>query len=152
MKLGNNIYLLRTRKGLSQGDLAEALNVSRQSISKWETGSATPDLDKLLALCDLFGVSLDELVRGEIAASAAPSEEQAESNLPVAPVIPQEQTDASAPKNHTNDDTSTFRIVLICILVFLGLSLFASLLTPLLAGSLHFIVIGIGCILFALRK
>jgi transcriptional regulator with XRE-family HTH domain len=152
MKLGNNIYLLRTRKGLSQGDLAEALNVSRQSISKWETGSATPDLDKLLALSDLFGVSLDELVRGEIAAGASPSEGQGEANLPVAPVIPQEQTDASAPKNHTNDDTSTFRIVLICILVFLGLSLFASLLTPLLAGSLHFIVIGIGCILFALRK
>ncbi len=38
MKLWNNIYILRTRKGLSQGDLAEALEVSRQSVSKWETG------------------------------------------------------------------------------------------------------------------
>jgi hypothetical protein len=48
--------------------------------------------------------------------------------------------------------SSTFRIVLICILVFLGFSMFAALLTPLLVGGLPFILIGVGCILFALRK
>ena len=65
MTLGKRIYDLRTAKNLSQGDLAEALDVSRQSVSKWETDTSVPDLDKLVKLCDLFGVSMDELVRGE---------------------------------------------------------------------------------------
>ena len=47
---------------MSQGDLAEALGVSRQSVSKWETGGSVPDLEKLVKLSQLFGVSLDELV------------------------------------------------------------------------------------------
>ena len=62
MILGEKIYKLRTKQGLSQGDLAEHLNVSRQSISKWETGGSTPDLDKLINISQLFGVTLDELV------------------------------------------------------------------------------------------
>lgn len=65
MSLGETIYRLRTEKSLSQGDLAEMLDVSRQSISKWENNSAVPDLDKLIKLGEIFGVSLDELVKGE---------------------------------------------------------------------------------------
>ena len=61
MSIGNNIYKLRTAKNLSQGDLADQLDVSRQSVSKWETDAAVPDLDKLMKLCDEFGVSLDEI-------------------------------------------------------------------------------------------
>ena len=64
MTLGERICTLRTAKNLSQGDLAEQLDVSRQSVSKWETDTSVPDLDKLVKLCDLFGVSMDELVRG----------------------------------------------------------------------------------------
>lgn len=63
MKLGEKITALRKKKGLSQDALAHALNVSRQSISKWETGASTPELEKLIAICDLFQISLDELVR-----------------------------------------------------------------------------------------
>lgn len=65
MTLGENITRLRTEKGWSQGDLADALDVSRQSISKWETDGSVPELDKLLRLSDLFGVTLDELVHGD---------------------------------------------------------------------------------------
>lgn len=61
MTLGKNIYDLRTAKNLSQGDLADLLDVSRQSVSKWETDAAIPDLDKLMKMCDVFGVTLDEL-------------------------------------------------------------------------------------------
>lgn len=61
MNLGERIYQLRTRQALSQEDLADRLDVSRQSISKWETSAATPELDKLMRLCDLFDVSLDYL-------------------------------------------------------------------------------------------
>lgn len=64
MRLGENIYRLRTARGMSQGALAEALGVSRQSVSKWETDAAVPELDKLQKLSALFGVSLDELVTG----------------------------------------------------------------------------------------
>lgn len=65
MSLGEKIYKLRTEKELSQGDLAEALEVSRQSISKWETNGSVPELDKLVKLSEVFGVSLDALVTGK---------------------------------------------------------------------------------------
>ena len=65
MTLPETILELRTQKELSQGELAERLDVSRQSVSKWETGQSVPDLDKIIKLADLFGVTVDELVRGE---------------------------------------------------------------------------------------
>lgn len=71
MRLGNQIYTYRTANGLSQGALAEKLGVSRQAVSKWENDSAVPELEKLQAASQLFGVSLDELVTGEAGPSAA---------------------------------------------------------------------------------
>ena len=65
MNLGERIYRLRSERNLSQGDLAEMLDVSRQSISKWENNSAVPDLDKIVKLSEIFGVSIDALVKGE---------------------------------------------------------------------------------------
>ena len=62
--LGERIYQERTARRLSQTELAEALEVSRQSVSKWETNASVPDLDKLVRMCELFGVSMDSLVRG----------------------------------------------------------------------------------------
>ena len=64
MNLGEKIYKLRTEKGYSQGDLADMLEVSRQSISKWENGSV-PELDKLIKLSEIFEVTLDELLKDE---------------------------------------------------------------------------------------
>lgn len=65
MPLSENIYRLRSGLGLSQSELAERLDVSRQSVSKWELGSSTPELDKLIAMSELFSVTLDALVHGE---------------------------------------------------------------------------------------
>ena len=65
MTLGENIVRLRTQRNWSQGDLADALDISRQSVSKWETDASVPELEKLLKLSELFGVTLDALVRGE---------------------------------------------------------------------------------------
>jgi transcriptional regulator with XRE-family HTH domain len=61
MNLGERIFQLRTEKNMSQGDLADKLDVSRQSVSKWENNTAVPDLDKLIKLCDVFEISLDEI-------------------------------------------------------------------------------------------
>lgn len=71
MYIAKNLQYLRKREKITQEDLAEKLNVSRQSVSKWETGEAYPETDKLLALCDLFGVSLDGLMRTDLTAESA---------------------------------------------------------------------------------
>lgn len=63
MTLAEKILSLRTGRGMSQDDLAEKLEVSRQSVSKWETAQSTPDLDKIIKLANLFGVTVDQLVR-----------------------------------------------------------------------------------------
>ena len=65
MEFNNRLYKLRKQSGMSQEELANRLNVSRQTISKWEVGDSTLDLEKLVAISDLFHVSLDELVTGE---------------------------------------------------------------------------------------
>jgi transcriptional regulator with XRE-family HTH domain len=62
MAFNNKLYSLRKQKGLSQDELGGKLNVSRQTISKWELGETTPELEKLIALGDFFEISLDELV------------------------------------------------------------------------------------------
>ncbi len=75
MNLGERIYELRSKAGLSQGELADRLDVSRQAVSKWENNSAVPELDKLLKMSELFSVSLDGLVKGTI------TEEAVEENI-----------------------------------------------------------------------
>lgn len=65
MELGNRLYELRKQKGFSQEELANRLDVTRQTVSKWELGDSTPDMDKLIALGELFEISLDELVLGK---------------------------------------------------------------------------------------
>ena len=82
MELHETIYQLRTAREMSQQELAEALDVSRQSISKWETGAAVPELDKLVRLSDVFGITLDELVRGT-AQPGEPKEEKGEASQPI---------------------------------------------------------------------
>lgn len=69
MNLGENIFTQRTNHHLSQEALAQMLEVSRQSVSKWENNSAVPELDKLLRMSELFEISLDELVKGPEAAA-----------------------------------------------------------------------------------
>ena len=62
MEFNNKLYELRKQKGFSQEELASRLNVSRQTVSKWELGESSPDMEKLVAMSDLFGITLDELV------------------------------------------------------------------------------------------
>ncbi|MEG2175554.1 MAG: helix-turn-helix transcriptional regulator, partial [Oscillibacter sp.] len=73
MTLGEKIAKFRTEQHLSQGDLAEKMGVSRQSVSKWETGSSVPDLDKLVTLSELFSVSLDALVKEQAPTETPPT-------------------------------------------------------------------------------
>lgn len=65
MDLGTRIKTEREKSNMSQDDLAKKMNISRQAISKWETGSSYPDIEKILKLSEIFNLSLDELVKGD---------------------------------------------------------------------------------------
>ena len=66
MNFNTNLQNLRKIHNLSQEQLAEKLDVSRQAVSKWENGTSYPEMDKLLILCDIFSLNMDELVKGNI--------------------------------------------------------------------------------------
>jgi len=70
MTLSETLYNLRHKQGLSQEELAGKLNCSRQVISKWENGATTPDVEMLQKYSELFGVTMDSLVKGEPAKPA----------------------------------------------------------------------------------
>ncbi|QDQ01558.1 helix-turn-helix transcriptional regulator [Lysinibacillus fusiformis] len=65
MNLENRLKELREQRQYTQDDVAEFLNISRQSVSKWELGKGYPDIENLIRLSDLYEVSLDKLIRGE---------------------------------------------------------------------------------------
>lgn len=88
MNLQNKIYTCRKKLGLSQEKLAEEIGVSRQAISKWETGEAVPEVSKVIALCKTFGVSSDWLLNDDLEPEDLPSE------------VPDEETpDQDTPEN-----------------------------------------------------
>ncbi len=79
MTLGEKIYRLRTEKNLSQEAFGDCLGVSRQSVSKWETDQSTPELEKIIAISELFGVSTDYLLKDGTNRAESPAEEMKQS-------------------------------------------------------------------------
>jgi len=65
MTIGERLYNLRKERNMSQEDLANVLDVSRQTVSKWETGESMPDFNKICPLCEYFGITSDELISGK---------------------------------------------------------------------------------------
>ncbi len=66
MNLGETLYNLRKDKNLSQEEVADKLNVTRQTVSKWETGESKPDFDKIVPICNLFSITAEELLNGKM--------------------------------------------------------------------------------------
>lgn len=106
MTLGKRIAQLRSQRGISQIELAEQLMVSRQAISKWETDGSVPELEKLIQLSNIFGVTLDELVKGE---AQQPTSQPAPAPAPAAQPAP------SAAKKAVPDTQKRVGAVLLCI-------------------------------------
>lgn len=105
MTLGERIAYYRGTLGLSQGELAEKLGVSRQAVSKWETDAGLPDLDRLIALSGLYSITLDELVKGH-----APAE------LPESAAVPTEappEAEAAAEKAASSAGQKTVGYILL---------------------------------------
>lgn len=128
MNLGENIYRLRSEQGMSQEALAAALEVSRQSVSKWENNSAVPELEKLIKMSEVFGVTLDQLV-GKESPTPPPA--------PAPEVIIREAT----PPHRT------IGVILLCfgLLVTLLLSILGGFVVGVMLG-LPFTIIGCICI------
>ena len=66
MEIKNQIRAYRSQLGMSQEELGEAVYVTRQTVSNWETGKSYPDIQSLLRLSSLFGISLDQLIKGDV--------------------------------------------------------------------------------------
>ena len=66
MILADKVMALRKKNNWSQEELAEKLNISRQSVSKWESGASIPDIDEIIAMSGLFGVSTDYLLKDDV--------------------------------------------------------------------------------------
>ncbi len=112
MTISEKIITLRKEKGLSQEAFAEALGVSRQSVSKWESGNALPDTDKIIAMSELFGVSTDYLLKND-----TPKEEPVTYN----PLAETERNDDMFPKKKNKKKGKAFRIIaLILALVIIA--------------------------------
>lgn len=72
----NNLKIFRKKSGYTQEQIAEKIGVSRQAIAKWENGDAMPDVENIIALADVYEVTVDSLVRNVAAAGGASSEKQ----------------------------------------------------------------------------
>lgn len=96
MNISDKIIKLRKEQGLSQEALAEKLGVSRQSVSKWESGSALPDTDKIIAMSELFGVSTDYILKADVP-ETEPVEETFETVPEAAPLSPAPKTKKKKP-------------------------------------------------------
>ena len=119
MKLCEKLYELRRAAGLSQEELAERLNVSRQAVSKWENGAAQPELSKLVELSRLYGVSVDELLSLE---EAEKGDAKAASSVDDSTPAPAQET-LAAPKK-VRRQKLLLGAAAVCLALAVGLALY----------------------------
>ena len=119
MKLCEKLYELRRAAGLSQEELAERLNVSRQAVSKWENGAAQPELSKLVELSRLYGVSVDELLSLE---EAEKGDAKAASSVETSTPAPAQET-LTAPKK-VRRQKLLLGAAAVCLALAVGLALY----------------------------
>lgn len=120
---------------MSQGELADRLNLSRQSVSKWENNSAVPDLDNLIKLSEIFGVSLDTLVKG--------NSTQTDNTITAANAAPS----VSSSKNISMQKIIGLLLLCMSFISFLLVTVFVDLLSGLIIGA-PFFAFSILCLTF----
>ena len=120
--LSKNLKIFRERKGLTQENVAEALNVVRQTISKWEKGISVPDADMLIRLAEVLDVSVSELIGSDVAD---------EKNEDMIAVELARVADQLASRNHRSKKiikcVLIFLVILLLFLVFLFVINFAAI-------------------------
>jgi len=150
MILADKIIELRKRQGMSQEELAEKLGVSRQSVSKWEGAQSTPDLNRILQMSEIFGVSTDTLLKDteELSADTVPVQENAETEPPLRKVS-MEEANSFLAVNEKRSKLAAVGIVL-CIICAIPLIVLDELtkLGDVAGVPLIFIFIAIAVVLF----
>ncbi|MBE6820820.1 MAG: helix-turn-helix domain-containing protein [Ruminococcaceae bacterium] len=123
MNISEKILKLRKEKGLSQEAFAEKLGVSRQSVSKWESSGALPDIDKIIAMSELFGVSTDYLLKDELPESEEAPVPENEEEIEAVEVEPAETPveNVSEPKSR-NKWMKTAAIILVIAIAFTAIA------------------------------
>ena len=142
MNLGQRLLDLRKSKHLSQEEVAFKLNVSRQTISKWETDQSTPDFDKIAPLCELYEITADELLRGK-------KEETKEENI-----IDFDKNGKKIAKG--------IGIAILCYFIAIAwimISVAALMINPVIAAAIFLLIVGLGtffiiytCIIYKQKK
>lgn len=120
LKTATRLQQLRKDNGYSQDALAEKLGLSRQAISKWERGESSPDTDNLIALAELYHMTLDQLLGGE--QQAQPQEAQPAADAPAAPQPAQEKPKSLYGKLGKGMFKFPFPVVVALVYVALGLT------------------------------
>ncbi len=135
IKIGQFLKSLRKEKSLTQREVAEQLNVSEKTISKWETGNGLPEVSLMLPLCQFYGISLNELLSGE-RLSKEQYVERAEENI--ASLV----TDRTSPRKKVIVSTvSCVASILCCVALIILAALFAA------ETWLRIVLIGIAVVL-----
>ena len=145
MSIGEKLLELRKKKGLSQEEVAYQLNVTRQTISKWETDQSTPDFDKIAPLCELYEISADELLTGKINTS-----EVLENNT---------FEEEKVRKNNKAKGISASILIYFLAVVWIMISIPVFFINPILASAIFLLICGIAtyimvytCIVYKKKK
>lgn len=133
-EFGNFLYSLRKEKGMTQQELADRLRLTNKAISKWETGEAFPETAQLVPLADVFGVSVDELLRGRRSAPVANAVPQPTA-MPAqgAPGTTSADTMSEAAPETWRRTRTVILIAAVCIVLFALVYLLAACLTDRIA-------------------
>lgn len=134
MNLGERLFELRKVKNLTQDEVAEKLNVTRQTVSKWETNQSTPDFDKIVPICELFEIGVEELLIGKKEEKQEKNKEQEEKKEKV--LTKQEAKEKSAKVVSGSVFIYILAIALIMILVPV------KHVNPIIASSIFLVLIG----------
>ena len=132
MNLGEKLFELRKSKNLTQDDVAEKLEVTRQTISKWETNQSTPDFDKIVPLCNLYEITPNELLMKEIQKENSQNEQ--ENNY--------ENMTKVQIKQKSAEIVSTSIFIYIAAVAFLMMAIPVQHANPIIATAIFLILIG----------
>jgi transcriptional regulator with XRE-family HTH domain len=132
MNLGEKLFELRKSKNLTQDDVAEKLEVTRQTISKWETNQSTPDFDKIVPLCNLYEITPNELLMKEIQKENSQNEQ--ENNY--------ENMTKVQIKQKSAEIVSTSIFIYIVAVAFLMIAIPVQHANPIIATAIFLILIG----------
>lgn len=137
MNIGEKLYELRKEKNLSQEEVADRLNVTRQTVSKWETNQSTPDFDKIVPLCELFEISTEELLTGKKSTQKSEEENNTKNNVSSEPkVLTKEEV-----RKKSAEIVSTSVFIYIAAVAFISIAIPVLRMNPIVASAIFLCII-----------